>query len=78
MKSVSMLNIVSNILDFELSLVANNPLVAGDYIFGSALEHAGNFYSITNNVTLTFYQTPIQPQLNSSITVQVLPEQASA
>lgn len=72
------LDIRSNLLDFQLSVVANNPLIAGDYVFGAALEHAGNFYSITNNATLTFYQTPIQPQLNTSISIQVVPEQASA
>ena len=77
-KSMGRLDIGSNLLDFQLSVVANNPLVAGDYVFGSALEHAGNFYSITNNVTLTFYQTPVQPQLNTSINIQVVPEQASA
>lgn len=73
-----MLNIVSNVLGLELSVVTNSPLVAGNYIFGAALEHAGNFYSITNNFTLTFYQTQVQPQMNTSITIQVLPLQASA
>lgn len=73
-----MLNIVSNVLGLELSVIANNPLVAGTYLFGAALEHAGNFYSITNNITLVFYQTQIQPQLNTSMRIQVLPQQASA
>jgi len=78
MKTVGQLNIDSNVLGLELSLVMNSPLIAGSYVFGSALDHAGNFYSVTNNVTLTFYQTPVQPQLNSSISIQVLPKQASA
>ena len=72
-KTMGNLDIGSNLLDFQLSVLANNPLIAGDYVFGAALEHAGNFYSITNNVTLTFYQTPVAPQLNTSISIQVVP-----
>lgn len=78
MKTVGILNIASNVLDLQLSVVANNPLVAGDYVFGTALEHAGNFYSITNNVTLSFYQTPVVPRFNNSISIEVMPKQASA
>lgn len=37
MKTMGLLNIASNVLDLQLSVVANNPLVAGDYVFGTAL-----------------------------------------
>jgi hypothetical protein len=72
-KTIGILNIVSNILGLELNIALNSPLIAGNYVYGAALEHAGYFYSITNNSTLTFYQTPVLPQLNSSISIKVIP-----
>ncbi len=69
---------VSNVVEIELNIVMNNPLVAGAYIFGSTLEHSGNFYSVTNNISITFYSTSAQPQLNTSISLKVFPEQAGA
>jgi hypothetical protein len=58
--------------------VLNNPLTPNTYTFGSSLEHSGNFYSVTNNVSLVLYTAPSQTQLNSSIELTVIPQQAGA
>ncbi len=36
-KTVGMLNIVSNVLGLELNVIMNSPLVAGTYNYGAAL-----------------------------------------
>lgn len=78
MKTMGQLNIASNILEIKLNVVVNNPLSAGIYWYGSTLQLSGNFYSITNIASLSFYSTPSQPQLNTSISLSVIPKQAGA